>query len=207
MLQAVVSASSSAQFMSCVERQENTLDLLRYLSPHVILLWFPLLSIRFPPLLCLVVSVNASIHHLAVRSHADEAHLSWGLTCVVRDALVTTSDLSTNLWPLVLVGKLLLTRCILYFILRKPQRDLCVKFPSISSHQFVNCSCLQPSTESHYSVSFPHFPSPIFLICHRWPCCQMMTIFTQINRRVVLDYWWSMPVLTWSRGIGSGSCF
>lgn len=155
MLQAIVSASSSAKFMSCVERQKNTLDLLWYLSPHVTQLWFPLLSIRFPPLLCLVVSVNASIYHLEVWSPADEAHLSWSLTCVFRDALVHTSDLSTNLWPLVLVGKLLLTRYILYFILCKPWRELCVKFPSISNL----CSCLQPSTESHR-----HFHSPIFLL-------------------------------------------
>lgn len=61
--------------MSCVERQKNTLDLLWYLSPHVIQLWFALLSIRFPPLLCLGVSVNASSYHLEVRS-PDEAHLS-----------------------------------------------------------------------------------------------------------------------------------
>lgn len=170
--------------MSCVERQKHTLDLLWYLSPHVIQLWFPLLSIRFPPLLCLVVSVNASIDHLEVRPPADEAHLSWSLTCVFRDDLVHTSDLSTNLWPLVLVGKLLLTRYILYFILCKPERELCVKFPSISSL----CSYLQPSSESHSSVRWRTgtFILQSFCSCHCWPC-KMMTIFIQIIQRVVLN--------------------
>lgn len=133
--------------MGCVERQKNTLDLLWLLSPHVIQLWSPLWSIRFPPLLSLVVSVNGSVYHLDVRSPADQAHLSWGLNRVGRDALVQTSDPSTDLWPLVLVGKLLLTRFILYFILRKPWRELSVwRIPV--DQQFGSCSCLQPSTES-----------------------------------------------------------
>lgn len=67
--------------------------------------WFSMLSICFLPLPCLIVSVNVSIYHLEVWSFVAEAHLSWGLTCVSRDALLHISDPSIHL----LVGKLLLT--------------------------------------------------------------------------------------------------